>query len=89
MITFLISRELAKYFPKCQHATFITGGNDPIGSLAEQNSNLGQLAFVQLVGCAYFKKHLAGFKLDTPQALFHSLSAPSTEEQHKQWLEII
>ena len=76
-----------------QHATFITGGINPSGSLAQlvcqENSHLGQLAFVRLVGCAYFKKHLAGFKFDTPEALFHSITIPSTEQQHKEWLDII
>ena len=75
-----------------QHAAFITAGSDPEGSLADttiENTQMSLLAFVKLVGCAYFKKHLIGFKLDTPEALFLSVRADSQEEQHEQWLDII
>jgi hypothetical protein len=78
-----------------QHATFITGGVDPPGSLADitspEKADQGLLAFVRLVGCAYFKKNLAGFKFDTPEALFHSLTATSKsiEQQHREWLDLI
>ena len=75
-----------------QHATFITAGLDPGGSLADitmENTKMGLLAFVRLVGCAYFKKHLTGFRLDTPEALFHSITADSEEKQHRQWLDLI
>ena len=78
-----------------QHATFITSGVDPLGSLADiispDNSDQGLLAFVRLVGCAYFKKHLVGFKYDTPEALFYSFMAASKslQDQHKEWLDKI
>ena len=76
-----------------QHAAFITGGLDPPGSLAQltspENSHMGFLAFVRLVGCAYFKKHLSGFKFDTPEASFKSLTIPSLDRHHKEWLELI
>ena len=75
-----------------QHATFITGGSDPVGTLADIHpdcEHLGLLAFVRLVGCAYFKKHLAGFKFSTPEALFHSITSPAPENHHKEWLNII
>lgn len=75
-----------------QHATFITSGSDPIGSLVDispETAQLGLLAFVRLVGCGYYKKHLTGFKFSTPEELFHSISAISPEEQHKKWLKTI
>ena len=76
-----------------QHATCITGGRDPLGTLADitcvENSQIGLLAFVSLVGCAYFKKHLAGFKFTTPEALFHSITLTVLEQKHKEWLDII
>ena len=66
---------------------------DPPGSLADitspQNAQLGMLALVRLVGCAYFKKHISGFNFDTPEALFHSIPTTDTEQQHKQWLGVI
>ena len=55
-----------------QHATFITSGSDPNGTLTDTSTTLGLLAFVRLVGCVYFKKHLTAFKFDTPEAIFHS-----------------
>lgn len=51
-----------------QHATFITSGSDPTGTLADTSTTLG---FVRLVGCVYFKKHLTAFKFDTPETIFH------------------
>ena len=74
-----------------QHATFITAGLDPAGSLADitmENTQMGLLAFVRLVGCAYFKKHLTRFRLDTPEAIFRSIRADS-QEKHRQWLDLI
>ena len=37
------------------------------------------------------KTHLAGFKFDTPESLYHSITVPSIviEQQHKDWLDII
>lgn len=52
-------------------------------------AHLGLLAFVRLVGCAYFKKHLAGFKFCTPEALFHSIPTTSPQAHHEEWLKII
>ena len=49
----------------------------------------GMLAFGRLVGCAYFKKHISGFKCDTPEVLFHSIPTTDTEQQHEQWLDVI
>ena len=75
-----------------QHATFISSGRDPVGTLADispESSDLGFLAFIRLVGCSYFKKHLAAFVLNTPEALFHSISATSPEEHHHKWLDVI
>ena len=74
-----------------QHASFIAEGVHPERSLADtsspDHSENGLLAFVRLVGCVYFKKHLALFKHETPEALFHSIVAASTQDQHKEWLE--
>ena len=75
-----------------QHATFITGGSDPEGTLADTDpdcGHLGLLAFIRFVGCAYFNKHSAGFKLSTPEALFHSIKSTSLQTHHKEWLNII
>ena len=76
-----------------QHAAFITGGLDPPGCLAHltspENSHMGFLSFVRLVGCAYFKKHLSGFKFDTAEATFKSFTISSLDRHHQEWLELI
>ena len=76
-----------------QHAAFITGGLDPPGCLAHltspENFHMGFLAFVRLVGCAYFKKQLSGFKFDTPEATFKSFTISSLDCHHQEWLELI
>ena len=45
-----------------QHAAFITSGLDPPGCLAHltspENSHMGFLAFVRLVGCAYTSRNI-------------------------------
>ena len=50
---------------------------------------MGFLAFVRLVGCAYFKKHLSGFKFDTPEVTFKSFTISSLDRHHQEWLELI
>ena len=57
-----------------QHATFITADLDPAESVADitmENTQMGLLAFVRLVGCAYFKKHLTRFRLQWECKLLH------------------
>ena len=77
-----------------QHAEFITSGSLVQGTLADSNIATGFLAFVRLIGTAYFKKHLSAFVsrfgLKTPCQLNNSLdNAVSLEDHHKQWLETI
>ena len=77
-----------------QHAEFITSGSLVQGTLADSNIATGFLAFVRLIGTAYFKKHLSAFVsrfgLKTPGQLYNSLdNAVSLEDHHKQWLETI
>ena len=57
-----------------------------MGTLADHDTHLALLAFVRLVGCAY---SLSGFAFTTPEALLHSITAPSPLIQHKEWLNII
>ena len=46
------------------------------------------LAFVRLVGCAYFKKHTNAFLGETPESHFNSfVSATTPLDQHKNWLD--
>ena len=50
----------------------------------------GFLAFLRLVGCAYFKKHRKAFPGVTSESLFHSFATVQSEvEQHYKWLEHI
>ena len=77
-----------------QHAAFISSGLQYPGSLADINGEdqaLGFLAFLRLVGTAYFKANLGVFTQRTPQALFNSLYNPtlSMEEQHEAWLDMV
>ena len=77
-----------------QHSEFITGEQMP-GNLHEvQSSSHSFLAFVRLVGTAYFKKHIAAFtslySYSTPIQLFNSYSSTeSHEEIHQKWLQDI
>ena len=48
----------------------------------------GFLFFVRLIGTMNFKKYLAEFTLDTPRALYMSLSQDPIE-QHKMFIEVI
>jgi len=59
-----------------QYVSFITGGEQP-GTLAntqlqlnERSYKLGFLAFMRLIGTAYFKKHATGFNTSSPFAHF-------------------
>ena len=78
------------------HSSFITG-KEAEGSLGdfEQNSrDLGFLAFLRLVGTAYFKKHLSSFislyESETPRQLYNSIdSSLPAKERHKLWIETI
>ena len=77
-----------------QNAWFITGSQDIPGTLAHTRPDLmeeGFLSFVRLIGTVYFKKHLAEFTLDTPRALYMSLSQDGVgpAEQHKKFIEVI
>ena len=77
-----------------QNAWFITGSQDIPGTLAHTHPDLmeeGFLPFVRLIGTVYFKKHLAEFTLDTPRALYMSLSQDGVGpvQQHKRFIEVI
>ncbi len=76
-----------------QHASFIAGDSTlpgSIGNVASSANDPALYSFIRLVGCAYFKKHKSGFKLDTPKALYNSIQgATSTLEHHSQWLNKI
>ena len=76
-----------------QYSQFITGSQTH-GQLHETDQSChknGFLAFIRLVGTAYFKKHLTAFistvGLETPSQLFHSMDATlSIEDRHRKWL---
>ena len=74
-----------------QHATFIAGGSDPVGSLGSLNSEdtMAQYSFLRLVGCAYYKQHASAFRTQTPEALFHSFKGGCIHDQHNSWLASI
>jgi hypothetical protein len=55
-------------------------------STLQQQAEATQLAFIRLVGCAYFKKHSNAFFGKTPQSLFNASASYSPTEQHIQWL---
>ena len=59
-----------------QHASFVTSGKNPSTpgtladiSLTENSYKTGFLAFMRLVGTAYFKKHSTGFDVSSPGLL--------------------
>ena len=85
------ARFLKAFFEK---ADFIS--NDNSGHLSKMHLTLqeltesGFLAFLRLVGCAYFKKHRNAFPGVTSESLFHSFATAQSEvEQHYKWLEHI
>ena len=49
----------------------------------------GFLAFIRLIGVAYFTKHLPAFQTETPISLFesHYTQNMHAEEQHNKWYE--
>ena len=69
-----------------QHASFIAGDctlPGSIGNLASSANDLALYSFLRLVGCAYFKKHTSGFKLDTPKALYNSIQGATSTLEHQ------
>ena len=75
-----------------QYSSFVNANSaDYPGHLANMADNLdsGFLAFVRLVGTAYFKKYLSAFKYDSPRTLLNSCQQSSPEETHKYWLDTI
>ena len=75
-----------------KHSKFISSGLDTpgtLGDISDVNGN-GFLAFIRLVGSAYFLKHRSGFIAVSPSNLYFSLPPnTNTVEQHKQWLSNI
>lgn len=50
-------------------------------------AHMNQLAFIRLVGCAYYKKHINAFYGHTHESLLNSFAgASSPTQQHSQWL---
>ena len=47
------------------------------------------MAFIQLVGCVYFKKHLAGFSDTSPYNVYRDCEGASENEKHMVWLNLI
>lgn len=78
-----------------EHAKFILRDHPGAFSTSFTSSTLReqteatQLAFIKLVGCAYFKKHSNAFFGTTPQSLFNVSAASSPTEQHIKWLDQI
>ena len=71
-----------------QYAQFITGQThvDIMGSLAHNNpGSNGFLAFLRLIGVAYFQKNRGAFEDDNPISLFNSVIEPSIQEKHQKW----
>ena len=64
-----------------------------MGSLADAGHEHGFLAFLRLVGCAYFRKHKAVFlpSFPTPMTLFnsHFVRGQQPEAHHSAWLDVI
>jgi hypothetical protein len=75
-----------------QYSNFITG-IEAIGSLADiqqNNRDSGFLAFLRLIGTAYFKKHLSSFVslngCETPQQLYNSMETVASQEKDRAWI---
>ena len=74
-----------------EKANFIVGERSK--ALSSSNfheiSEKGFLAFVKLVGLAYFKKHSRAFNDNTAESLFLSYSNLPPQAQHEEWLNHI
>ena len=80
-----------------QYSRFISSGRvrNATGTLAdvnlETNFTNGFLAFLRLVGTAYFKKHSRSFSQDTPEGHFNNFwkDGLSPLDHHRLWIEDI
>ena len=84
------------YFLKVffEYAKFIIKNNEDTLAKSFMHTDLNEqaestlLAFIRLVGCAYFKKYTNAFLGETPESLFNSfVSATTPLDQHKKWLD--
>ena len=65
-----------------QHATFITSGNDPSGSMGELHVHVSgnaeatnsRYSFLRLIGCAYYKQHTSAFRSHKHMRHFFTVS---------------
>ena len=53
-----------------------------LANIAQNDLHSGFMAFIRLVGTAYFKKYLSTFKQDSPHALLNSCQQSTPEEAH-------
>ena len=73
-----------------QYAYFISSDSKDLpGHFGDLDMEPGLMAFLRLIGCAYFKKHISGFTVNRPDLLYFSLQKTSAYTQHKQWLDKI
>ena len=77
-----------------ENACFITGTQDIPGTLADTAPDRveeGCMSFVRLIGTIYFKKHVAQFTVNTPRALYMSLTQSDVApmQQHKKFTGVI
>jgi hypothetical protein len=73
-----------------KYAKFITSGLDtPAGTLADITNDSSFLAFIRLVGCAYFGKHRSGFSTISPSNLYFSISQSNDTDKHETWINNI
>ena len=75
-----------------QHCSFINADSDSCpGTLVDtgDTKDRGFLAFLRLVGTAYFKKNLPCFQYESPRVFYNSFTSSDKVLQHKQWFESI
>ena len=75
-----------------QHCSFINENSEPCqGTLVDtgDTKEKGFLAFIRLVGTAYFKKHLSCFQFASPRESLNSFTSSDPVARHKEWFESI
>ena len=76
-----------------QHCAFINSDSESFpGSLVHttETKEKGFLAFLKLVGTAYFSKYRSFFPFDSSRTFLNSVASCSdSKTQHKEWLEFI
>ena len=76
-----------------EYSKYICANSEHIPGTPADTTSLGELSFIRLVGCAYFRKHRAVFlpAYPSPATLYNSLKEDnqSPDAHHIAWLDVM